>query len=154
MFVAGVVDGARTTSVRTFIYILYYTIFSSRIGIVTTTPSLSTPPSTAAIIPHQPNYSPIRPSNHTKAPRHYHETTPSHHPPPPPIALLAPPGIPIVVQPHTAHRLETDESPQEGADEGYQAAEIGDGAGDDVGYAYGAGGAEEPGYVVGWGRGG
>ena len=62
--------------------------------------------------------------------------------------------MPVVVQPHTAHRLETDESPQEGADEGYQAAEIGDGAGDDVGYCYGTGGAEEPGYVVGWGRGG
>lgn len=60
------------------------------------------------------------------------------------------PWGPVVVQPHAAHGLETYESSEEGADEGYQAAEIGDRAGDDVGYEHDAGGAAEPGYPVRW----
>ena len=54
------------------------------------------------------------------------------------------------MQPHAAHRLKTYESSEKGTDEGYQAAEIGHGAGDDVGYNHDAGCAAEPGYPVRW----
>ena len=49
--------------------------------------------------------------------------------------------LPIVVEPHEAHRLEGQKSGQEGSDQGYQGVEDGDGACDDVGedrYAEGA----------------
>lgn len=101
-----------------------------RIRIIRTRPRRT--PSTRLITIHHANNTPIRPRNHTKRPNHHHKHTPANHRNPP-RTLLHLALFPVIVQPHAPHRLEGHERAQQRADQGHQAVEDGDRAGDDVG---------------------
>lgn len=86
-------------------------------------------------------------SDHQKRSKQNHESTPCDHGHP---ALRAPiVRVPVVVDPHDAFRLETEEGSKERTDKGHQAAEGGNAGRNAVGDDGCGGRAAEPGAPVG-----
>ena len=101
--------------------IMYIEFYLTRIRIVCTRPRRST--SIARIVFDQPNNSAVRATNHCKTSDGYDEYAPADHKPPSPISLLLL-CRPVVIEPHAAHRLETDSGTEQRADERDQAVEF------------------------------
>ena len=85
----------------------------------------------------------VRSRNHQERAGDDDKDAKAHHelPPERPLLLAL---APVVVQPHAAHRLEAQKRAEEGADEGDEAVEDGDGARDEVGDEGGAKRAAQP----------
>jgi hypothetical protein len=84
-------------------------------------------------------------TNQEERARHDDEDGPRNHALPPPVAVGS---VPVIVQPHAAHGLEAHEGAQKRTDERDEAAEDGDGGGDDVREQRDTSGVAEPGNPV------